>query len=159
MQTPVGGNESLYKKVPYAQAIEKNLTPTQRHQVGRCQEGRRQGGGQGVQQRNRSSHVRGDASVRSIETVDNEARSRVSENEGIQRLRRQLQFSHDTRGRAMSVLLRPGRAKHIRGGARGRSTSGRLGVWVLGEGDVRNEASGIGVAGRSGVCDRCAKET
>ena len=53
----------------------KNLTPTHGHQVGRCQEGRRQGGGQGVQQRNRSSHVRGDASLWSIEAVDNEVLS------------------------------------------------------------------------------------
>ena len=29
----------------------------------------------------------------------------------------------------------------------------RHGVWVLGEGDKRNEASGIGVAGRSGEGD------
>ena len=61
--------------------------------VGRRQEGRRtsrdQAGGQETQQRNRSSNVRGDSSVRSIEDV-------VSENEGIQSLRRRQQSSHMT---------------------------------------------------------------
>ena len=32
--------------------------------------------------------------------------------------RRQQQFSHDTCGHTQSVLLRPGQAKHLRGGAR-----------------------------------------
>ena len=55
----------------------------------------------------------------SIEACDSEAHSARARTKGYKGCtRRQQQFSFDTCGRAKSVLLRPGRAKHIRGGAR-----------------------------------------
>ena len=73
----------MYKKVPYAQAVER----TRRRHMG-IQEGRQtsqeQAGGEGVQQRNGSSNVRSDAFVRSIEGVDGEARSTRARTNGYE---------------------------------------------------------------------------
>ena len=65
------GNTSRPRELLQESAVRtinrKNRTPTHRRQVSRRQQGRRksqeQGGGQGVQQRNGSSNVRGDASL------------------------------------------------------------------------------------------------
>ena len=77
---------SPYKKVA---SKRKKWTTTHRQQLGRHQEG------QGVEQRNRSINVRGDASVRSIEAVDGEAHSTTARTKGHKDCaRRRQQFGH-----------------------------------------------------------------
>ena len=70
----------VHKKILYEQAVERTgRQPKDIKCVDVKKDGRRtsqeQAGGQRVQQRNRSSTVRGDASVKSSEAVENEARS------------------------------------------------------------------------------------